>query len=75
MQLGCANDLDNCVMGIWQFLVRRFNAPDFASIFADSAITGKFAAASDVVDRHLEPFGLILTKNKLNVLKYVAFCH
>lgn len=47
-------------MRIWQFIPRWFNAPDIASILADGSIAGELAAASNVVNSHFKPFGLIL---------------
>jgi hypothetical protein len=47
-------------MGVWQFVKRWFDSPDLTSIFADCTIAWEFSTACDVVDRHLQPFGLIL---------------
>jgi hypothetical protein len=64
-------DLDG-FMGVGELLVGGLDTPDFASVLADGTIAGEFAAASDVMDRHLEPFGLILEEERV---KFVSQIH
>lgn len=58
--LRAVNILCDDFMGIWQFFVRWFNAPNLASIFTDGSVTGELSAAGNVVNCHFEPFRLIL---------------
>lgn len=52
------------LMRVGQFLERRFNSPDLASIFANGAVARELSAAGNVVDCHFKPFRLILDKER-----------
>ena len=58
---------------VGQLIPRWFDTPDLTTVFGDCAIAGEFATGCDVVDRHFEPFRLVLKLGK-RVIRVEVLC-